>query len=77
MSTRFLYKRSDMKYFLGLDIGTSGVKAALIDEKGAIKGAITAAHPLLTPRPDGPSSDPTTGGNRRPAPSDSCSSRAR
>ena len=40
-----------MKYFLGLDIGTSGVKAALVDEKGDVKGSVTTAHPLSTPKP--------------------------
>jgi xylulokinase len=40
-----------VKYFLGLDIGTSGVKAAFVDERGTVKGAVTASHPLLTPRP--------------------------
>jgi xylulokinase len=40
-----------LNYFLGLDIGTSGVKAALVDERGKVKGAATAPHPLLTPRP--------------------------
>ena len=40
-----------MRYFLGIDVGTSGVKAALIDERGNVKVAATAAHPLATPRP--------------------------
>jgi xylulokinase len=40
-----------MTYFLGLDIGTSAVKAALVDERGRVKGAATVAHPLLTPQP--------------------------
>jgi xylulokinase len=40
-----------MRYFLGIDIGTSGVKAALVDERGRVKRATTAAHPLFTPRP--------------------------
>ena len=40
-----------MQFFLGLDIGTSGVKAALVDEKGNVKAAVTASHPLSTPRP--------------------------
>src|SRR5882724_9951086 len=43
--------KSLMRYFLGLDIGTSGVKAALVDEKGGVKGSVTVAHPLSTPRP--------------------------
>jgi xylulokinase len=40
-----------MRYFLGLDVGTSGVKAALVDEKGRVKSTCTAPHPLSTPRP--------------------------
>ncbi len=40
-----------MNYFLGLDIGTSGVKAALVDEKGRVKAAVTKSHPLFTPQP--------------------------
>jgi len=40
-----------MQFFLGLDIGTSGVKAALVDEKGNVKASLTASHPLFTPRP--------------------------
>ncbi len=40
-----------MKYFLGIDIGTSGVKAALVDENGRVKRTATAPHPLFTPRP--------------------------
>src|SRR5437660_587604 len=40
-----------MQYFLGLDIGTSAVKAVLVDEKGEVKGAATMAQRLLTPRP--------------------------
>jgi xylulokinase len=40
-----------MKYFLGLDIGTSAVKATLVDERGRVKGGTAVAHPLLTPQP--------------------------
>src|SRR5688500_5731186 len=40
-----------MRYFLGLDIGTSAVKAALVDERGRVKGAASVAHPLSTPHP--------------------------
>jgi xylulokinase len=40
-----------MKFFLGIDVGTSGVKAVLVDEKGRVKDAATMAHPLATPRP--------------------------
>jgi xylulokinase len=40
-----------MAYFLGLDIGTSAVKAALVDERGRVKGTAAVTHPLFTPRP--------------------------
>jgi xylulokinase len=49
-----------MRYFLGLDVGTSGVKAALVDEKGAVKGSATAAHPILTPHPGWAEQKPET-----------------
>src|SRR5882757_573419 len=45
-----LYVRP-MRYFLGIDVGTSGVKAALVDEKGRVKGAITSPLTLSTPHP--------------------------
>jgi xylulokinase len=40
-------------FWLGLDIGTGGSRALLVDEKGAVKGAFTAAHEdmqMLKPR---------------------------
>ena len=37
--------------FLGIDVGTSAVKATLVDEKGRIKGAASQSHPLATPHP--------------------------
>jgi xylulokinase len=40
-----------MTYFLGLDIGTSAVKAALVDARGRVKYATSVAHPLFTPQP--------------------------
>jgi xylulokinase len=40
-----------MRYFLGVDVGTSAVKATLVDEKGRVAGAASEAHPLSTPRP--------------------------
>jgi xylulokinase len=38
-------------FFLGIDVGTSGTKALLIDEHGAVKAAATATHPSLFPKP--------------------------
>lgn len=40
-----------MPYLLGLDVGTSGAKALLVDERGHVLAAATAAYPLSTPRP--------------------------
>jgi xylulokinase len=40
-----------MHLFLGLDIGTSGVKAILVDERGRVHASSTAALDLSTPRP--------------------------
>lgn len=40
-----------MAYFLGIDSSTTGVKALLIDEKGAVVGAATSELPLSTPKP--------------------------
>ena len=40
-----------MAYFLGLDIGTSGTKALLVDEMGRKIASATHEYELLTPRP--------------------------
>lgn len=40
-----------MGYLLGIDIGTSGTKALLIDESGRVLASATEEYPLLTPRP--------------------------
>ena len=40
-----------MPHYLGLDIGTSGTKAIVIDEMGTIVGRGLVEYPLLTPRP--------------------------
>lgn len=40
-----------MPLFLGLDTGTSGTKALLIDENGAVRAADTQEYPLSTPHP--------------------------
>lgn len=37
--------------FLGLDLGTTGVRALLIDARGQVLGSATAEHPLLSPAP--------------------------
>jgi xylulokinase len=40
-----------MRYFLGVDVGTSAVKVTLVDEKGRAAGTASLPHPLATPRP--------------------------
>jgi xylulokinase len=40
-----------MAYFLGIDIGTSGTKALVIDEQGKILGEASANYPLHIPKP--------------------------
>lgn len=40
-----------MKYFLGIDIGTSGVKAIILSETGEIAGTGFNENPLYTPKP--------------------------
>ena len=39
------------KYLIGLDIGTSGAKCILVDDKGAVLASSTQEYPLSTPRP--------------------------
>jgi xylulokinase len=40
-----------MRYFLGLDVGTSSVKAILVDERGRVKAGAAVGLALSTPRP--------------------------
>lgn len=40
-----------MQHFIAIDVGTSGVKALIIDEQGQIKGQATTAIGLQTPQP--------------------------
>ncbi len=47
-----------MAYFLGLDIGTSGVKALLITEAGQAAASDTQEYPLYTPQPQWAEQDP-------------------
>ncbi|MCX7049594.1 MAG: xylulokinase [Candidatus Sumerlaeota bacterium] len=48
-----------MAYLLGLDIGTSGTKALLIDAKGRIIASATQEYPLLSPKPGWAEQDPS------------------
>ncbi len=47
-----------MKYLMGIDVGTSGVKCLIIDEKGAVIRSVTKNYPLHTPRPAWSEQDP-------------------
>ncbi|MCH8823418.1 MAG: xylulokinase [Planctomycetes bacterium] len=38
-------------YLLGIDVGTGGCKALLIDEQGNVVANVTTEYPLLTPKP--------------------------
>ena len=38
-------------YLLGIDVGTTGSKAILIDTDGAVKASATTEYPMSTPRP--------------------------
>lgn len=40
-----------MKYIMGIDVGTSGLKCILIDEKGHVTVSVTENYPLYTPKP--------------------------
>ena len=46
------------KLLLGMDIGTSGSKAVLIDEDGAVLASATGDYPMYTPRPLWAEQDP-------------------
>ena len=47
-----------MAYFLGIDLGTSGVKAALFDETGALRASASTDYPLDRPRDGWAEQDP-------------------
>ena len=40
-----------MKMFVGIDIGTSGVKALLINEQGNIQASAMVEYPIYAPFP--------------------------
>ncbi len=40
-----------MAFFLGIDIGTSGTRAIVIDQKGKLRGVGTASHTCQSPKP--------------------------
>ena len=47
-----------MPYLMGIDIGTSGTKTILIDEKGHVHARATAEYPLYSPKPQWSEQEP-------------------
>ncbi|MEG0595054.1 MAG: xylulokinase [Christensenella sp.] len=47
-----------MKYLVGIDVGTSGVKCLVIDEAGKVISSVTKSYPLYTPKPAWSEQDP-------------------
>ena len=47
-----------MPYLLGIDIGTSGTKTLICDEKGKVRGTAVAEHPISSPKPGWSEQDP-------------------
>ena len=47
-----------MSYLLGIDVGTSGTKALLVDAEGKVAAGATVEYPLRTPRPLWAEQDP-------------------
>ena len=45
-------------YLLGIDVGTTGSKALLVDESGAVRGGATSEYPFDTPHPLWAEQDP-------------------
>lgn len=45
-------------YFIGLDLGTSGAKGVLVDQRGRVIDAASQDYPLLLPRPGWTEQDP-------------------
>lgn len=49
-----------MKYIAGVDVGTSGVKCIIIDEKGKVIASATENYPLIIPHEGWSEQDPST-----------------
>ena len=47
-----------MRYYLGIDIGTSGTKTIVVDEEGRITGSAMREYPLSQPQPGWAEQDP-------------------
>src|SRR6185312_10946944 len=49
---------SATRYVLGIDLGTSSLKAVLVREDGAVCGSVTRGYPIDTPNPGWAEQDP-------------------
>jgi xylulokinase len=47
-----------VRLLAGLDVGTSGVRAVVVDESGRVRATASVAHPLHQPRPGWTEQDP-------------------
>ncbi|MBI4552778.1 MAG: xylulokinase [Candidatus Latescibacteria bacterium] len=47
-----------MRHLIGLDVGTTGVKTILVDERGTVLASAFEAYPLSTPSPNWAEQDP-------------------
>lgn len=47
-----------MKHLIGIDVGTSGVKTLLVDERGAVVTGALSEYPMATPYPNWAEQDP-------------------
>src|SRR5579864_5812952 len=47
-----------MPHLLGIDVGTSGTKTLICDEKGVVLATAMAEHPIASPRPGWSEQDP-------------------
>ncbi|MDB5075330.1 MAG: xylB, partial [Chloroflexi bacterium] len=48
-----------MRYVLGLDLGTSSLKAVLLGEDGAVVAGTSRGYPIQAPRPGWAEQDPS------------------
>ena len=50
-----------MKYYIGIDLGTSAMKLLLMDGTGDIKNVVSKEYPLEFPQPGWSQQNPRTG----------------
>jgi len=51
MAFRPTAKEDQMVYLMGIDVGTTGAKALLVDEGGEVVASATTEYPMFTPQP--------------------------